>query len=306
MIAEAALPPRGIIGNARRRLGAGDDPFGLGDKARSRLHVARDALGIQLVRVLVDREVEGAVEAREVHVGLHLCSVLWLAGLDPLGLQFGEGLGGMRLEFAGVPGGGGFGQADGHGVHAAAEVAGGIAQGPLPAGLRVEVEHCDADAPQIGDEAGLCQIAGVEEAKQPPRVSSSSGPSPRIPDGAVARPADQGRADMRAPPVILRRLIGGVDGGDGGRDDFRERWHRIEAAILLRDWRRKGRGDWPGKRGAPARLRHRFHGMAAGRAAAGGAEATGAAAGRVVGGGAGAWPLAASKPLMTFRSDFAT
>ena len=97
----------------------------------------------------------------------------------------------MRLELADVPGGRGLRQPDHYCVHAAAEVAGGIAQVPLPSGRGIQIQDRHADAAQVGDEARLGQIAGVEQPQQPAVVPGAGGPAEGIPDGPLAFGADQ-------------------------------------------------------------------------------------------------------------------
>ena len=71
-IAEAALPSSKVVGDACRRAWGCDDARCLGEDPLPGLGVVVDALLVELVGVLADGEVEGALQPRELHVGLHL------------------------------------------------------------------------------------------------------------------------------------------------------------------------------------------------------------------------------------------
>ncbi len=174
-----------------------------------------DALLVERVGVLADRQIESPIKASELHVGLHLRPVLRLGRSDALGLELGKGLGAVRLELADVPGLRRLGKADSDRVHAAAEMPARVAQRPLPAGLGIDFEHGDADAPQVRDKARLRQMTGLEQPQDAACVPRPRGPTKAIPDGPRALGADQRGAEMRAIAGFRVRLIGGVDRSDG-------------------------------------------------------------------------------------------
>lgn len=209
----------------------GDDALRLGEDAQPRLGIVVDTFLVERVGILADREIEGALDAGEMHVGLHLRPVQRLGRLDALGLQLGEGLVAMGLELADMPGLRRFGEAGRHRIHAAAEVAAGIAHVPLPPGPGIEIEHGDADPPQIGDEARLSQVPGLEQPEQPSRVADPGCPAERIPQRTIAPGADQGGTEMLPPAGIGRRLVGGIDGRDRGRGGGRESDHNGAASA---------------------------------------------------------------------------
>jgi len=80
------------------------------------------ALLIELVGVLVDREVKGAIQPRQMHVALHLRPMLRLGLGDAVTLEREEGFLAMGFEFADMPGARRFGQPYRHSIHAAAKM----------------------------------------------------------------------------------------------------------------------------------------------------------------------------------------
>ena len=122
MLAKATLPPCGIITDARGWSVRGDDTLRLGHDAQGGLGVVMQAFLIELIGVLVDREVKGAIQPRKVHLALHLRPMLRLGFGDAVTLEREEGFLAMGLEFADMPGAGRFGQPDRHRIHAAAEM----------------------------------------------------------------------------------------------------------------------------------------------------------------------------------------
>ena len=92
VVAEPALEPGGVLGDARRRPGGVDDAAGLGEQPLGGVAVGADALDVQIVGVLADREVHRARQAGQVHVDLHLRPVLRLGLGDALGDQLAEAL----------------------------------------------------------------------------------------------------------------------------------------------------------------------------------------------------------------------
>ena len=61
VVAEAALPPGGVMADAGRRPDGADDALGLGQDAQARLGIVADTLLVELVRILADRQIEGPI-----------------------------------------------------------------------------------------------------------------------------------------------------------------------------------------------------------------------------------------------------
>jgi hypothetical protein len=84
VVAELALVPARVVADACRRPGGADDALRLLAVQVERFFVELDALEIDLVGVLADAEVRGAVHVRPAHVHVHLVPVLRLGDLDAL------------------------------------------------------------------------------------------------------------------------------------------------------------------------------------------------------------------------------
>ena len=73
VIAEPAFEPGRVLADPRRRVLGENDAPGLFQQAFGYGAVSLDALDMQRVGVLADRDVEGQRDAGQVHVDLHLC-----------------------------------------------------------------------------------------------------------------------------------------------------------------------------------------------------------------------------------------
>ena len=92
VVAEPALEPARVLGDARRRPGGVDHAAGLGEQPLGGVAVGADPLDMQVVGVLADRDVHGAGQPGQVHVDLHLRPVLRLGLGDALGDELAEAL----------------------------------------------------------------------------------------------------------------------------------------------------------------------------------------------------------------------
>ena len=104
VVTHAALVPARVIADACQGEHGKDDALGLVEQFLREGGVELNALDMQIVGILVHRQVHRAGDAGENHVDLHLGEVLRLADLDLLGHQVPEALIRVRLELEHMPG----------------------------------------------------------------------------------------------------------------------------------------------------------------------------------------------------------
>ena len=226
VVAEPALEPARVLGDARRRPGGADDAGGLGEQPLGRVGVGADALDMQVVGVLADREVHRAGQPGQVHVDLHLRPVLRLGFGDALGDKLAEALQRVGLELQHVPGLRRLEEPERHAVERAAEVAAVRLDAPLPPGLGIDLEHRRADAAQVLHDPRLLELPGLEEPQHPAREARRRRPAEGVPERALAGPADLRSAEVRAEAGIGVRLVGGEDRLAGRRGRRRQLRHQ--------------------------------------------------------------------------------
>src|SRR6266511_2587601 len=114
MLAEAALPPSGIFGDAGWWTRRVDHPFRLRQQTLAFGAVGTGPLDVDLVAVFANGDVHRPRDAGEVHVDLHLRPMLRLRTADAVLFQYRERLQPVGLELDDVPGSRRLEEADGN------------------------------------------------------------------------------------------------------------------------------------------------------------------------------------------------
>src|SRR5262249_32353209 len=96
---------------------------------------------------------------------------------------------------------------------------------PLPARLRIEVEHGRPGCAQIPNESRLFQLTALEQAQNAAGKARRRGPAKIVPECPLAGFADQGRTEMLTKSVAAAGFVGGVDRRQRRRWRGRESGH---------------------------------------------------------------------------------
>ena len=196
--APAAQVEVGVVADLRGRGLGEDDAFSAGLDLGKLSWVELDALAIELVVVLVDDNVHGAIESSPAHVHLHLSVVLRLGLLHAFLGDLLEAERGGRLELQNVPCLRGFDQSKRRGVHAATEVAADRSEGLLFFGSK----DLDARGAEIVDQALLLAFARIEQAQDAAFHLFLLGPPEVEPEVSVAFVTDDRRPQVGASGAI--------------------------------------------------------------------------------------------------------
>ena len=146
------------------RLVGAQDPLGSGEQLLRGERVVADTLRVDLIVVLVHRDVESADEPGVMHVELHLPEVAGLRRGDAGPDQILEALVVVGLALQDVPGLRRLGHAQHAAIKVPAQVAAEVPDRELPAGDRVDRLDEDAGRAQVVDEPILLEVAGLEHA----------------------------------------------------------------------------------------------------------------------------------------------
>ena len=212
VVAEPALEPGRVLGDARRRPGGVDDAAGLGEQPLGGVAVGADPLDVQIVGVLADREVHRAGQPGQVHVDLHLRPVLRLRLGDALRDELAEALRRVGLELdararSSAPRGGRAPRASSEppkwppcaSTRHCRPVSGSTSSTVAP--MRRRLLH----------DPRLLELAGLEEPQDAAREARRRRPAEVVPERALAGLADLRGAEMRAEAGVGVRLVGGED-----------------------------------------------------------------------------------------------
>jgi hypothetical protein len=160
-----------------------------------------DPLGVDVVGVFVDREIDRTIELGQAHVDHHLGEVLGLgpahAGLD----QLAKALGVVGFEFCNGPGLGRFGKPAADGVARSTEVATERLEAVLLLCLGIDFVDFDAKRSQLFEQQIFLALAAVEQALDAAWKVLGARPAKRIPEIAIA-----GLADLRCAQVWAWRF----------------------------------------------------------------------------------------------------
>ena len=193
MWTELAFEPSRIRTDAGRRLIRKDDATSLVEQRLAICLVVPNSLGINLIRVLIHRDEQTAIQAAQMHSDLALRPVDRLRLLKTEVAQRLEILLAHGLHFERVRLGA-FRQALNHAVEAQCEMPTVRRKARLHSRIRITLPDSAAHSAQILDDTRLFPFACFEQAQNAAIVLLVPCPAELIPKRATARVADLGAA----------------------------------------------------------------------------------------------------------------